>query len=1038
MTGVPARVPRPRARGRMLGVGLAVLLAGTAAPLHAQYFGQNRVRWEQFDVRVLRTAHFDIHFDRAAEPTVREAARKAERWYARFATLLGHEFTGRKPLVLYTNHPDFQQTTLSDEPLSEGTRGFAEPVRDRLVMPLTGVGAEDDHILGHEVAHLFQFDIAERSPGPVGMQGLPLWFVEGMAEYVSLGSDDPTTAMWLRAALAGNALPTIDQLTTDPRLFPYRYGHAFWAYVGGRWGDMAVEALFRTALRVGVRGAIERALLEPVADFEADWHARIAEAYGGLLAEREPVAALGTPLLGGSAAQLALNPQLSPDGTRLTYIGQDALGRVDLRLRDMATGRDLRSLGALARDGHTDAIAFLYASGAWSPDGSQYAQVVVRRGDSELALLDVARGVLRERIRVPGVQAISAVAWSPDGRQLAIAGTRNGQGDLFLYDFAERRAQQLTNDAYTELHPAWAPNGRYIAVATDRHEETDLERLAYGRLRLALVDPVGGRVRPVPDLGDRARMINPQWSADSRSLYFIGETEGVADVFRLDLSRGVFDQLTRVQTGISGLTARSPALTVAPGSNTVVVTVFDTAGYQLVALDRSRVEGYQRLADDEVPVTAPISQGMGGVLPPITASPAPLVDEMLANGEAGLPGPTAGAPFTSRYRARLGLEGVGVPSAGVSGGPNGTAVGGGFSLLWGDLLGRRRVGMAVQAQGRVQDVGGQLLFLNAASRWTLFASVGRTPVASAVSTIGVVRGRDAAGNPVDATLVENGVARTIVHEAAAGAQYPFSRTRRLEMAAIGTRLTQDLDVTQQLVNPTTGRVLDSRRLRGSGAPPLQYARWSAALVGDDAVFGATSPLAGWRYRLELSHTAGSTDFAGVTADGRWYLPLWRGAVALRGMHVGRFGPDAGQALLEPLYLGAGTLVRGYDAESMAWEECVRSATLGGCTAFDRLLGTRMVVANAEYRLPLNRLGVGRLAMEVAPFVDAGLAWRGGDALALTPAALTRPRDGVRRPVLSHGVSLRVNLGVFIMELFHARPLQRSGAGMFGFNLAPGW
>ena len=484
------------ARHRALSLGVAALLAGTAAPLHAQYFGQNRVRWERFDVRVLRTAHFDIHFDRAAEPTVRETARKAERWYARLSALLGHQFTARKPLILYTNHPDFQQTTLADAPLSEGTRGFAESLRDRLVMPLTGVGAENDHILGHEIAHLFQFDLADQAPGDGGMARLPLWFVEGMAEYVSLGSDDPNTAMWLRAALADGALPTVNQLSTDPRLFPYRYGHAFWAYAGGRWGDEAVAALFRGALQLGVRGAIERILQRPVEEFEADWHESIRDAYGTLLEGREPAAALGAPLVPGSArGALALTPQLSPDGQWLTYIGQDALGRVDLRLRDMATGRDVRSLGAVARDGHTDAIAFLYASGAWSPDGRQFAQVVVRRGDSELVLLDVPQGTLRERIRVPGVQAISAVAWSPDGRQLAIAGSRDGQGDLFLYDLAERRVQQLTNDAYTELHPAWAPNGRYIAVATDRHEETDLGRLAYGRLRLALVDPVGGRVR---------------------------------------------------------------------------------------------------------------------------------------------------------------------------------------------------------------------------------------------------------------------------------------------------------------------------------------------------------------------------------------------------------------------------------------------------------------------------------------------------------------------------------------------------------------
>jgi hypothetical protein len=1019
--------------------GVLALLSATATALPAQYFGQNRVRWEQFDVRVLRTEHFDIHFDRAAEPTVRETARKAERWYARLSSLLDHEFSSRKPLVLYSNHADFQQTTLSSQPLSESTRGFAESLRNRLVMPLTGVGAEDDHVLGHEIAHLFQFDLSRQVEGGPGMRQLPLWFVEGMAEYVSLGSDDPGTAMWLRSALVAGELPTLDQLTTDPRIFPYRYGHAFWAYVGGRWGDGAVGALFRTALLQGVRLGIEQTLGVSPAELEASWHASITAAYGDLLVQRESADAIGTALTAApSRGGFALNPQLSPDGAHMVYIGRDAVGRVDLRLRDMATGRDVRSLGAVVRDGHTDAIAFLYASGAWSPDSRQYAQVVIRRGDSELAVLDVTRGTVRQRIRVPGVQSISGVSWSPDGRQLAVAGTRNGQGDLFLYDLRERRVQQLTNDAFTELHPAWSPDGRYIAVATDRHEETDLETLAFGRLRLALVDPVGGRVRPLPALGERTRMINPQWSADSRTLFFVGDQDGVADLYRLDLSRSRFDQLTQVRTGISGITARSPAMTVASATNAVVVTLFEQDGYQLRLLDPQRVESYQRMPVQDGGIRPSGGGDDGGVLPPLQPSPAPLVDVMLADGTAGLPGPTAGAPFIRPYRPGFALEGVGLPAAGVSAGANGNAVGGGMSVFWGDLLARRRLGVAVQAQGRVQDLGGQLLYVNAVSRWNVFATAGRTPIPTAVSALVPVQLRDGAGESIDALVVENGIARTILHEAAVGAQYPFSRTRRLEVATSGTYITQDIDVTQTLVANGTGRLLDRRRARGRGGDPLAYTQWTAALVGDDAVFGATSPQAGWRYRLELSQTTGRTAFTGVTADARWYHPMWRGTLAFRGMHVGRYGRDAALGLLSPVTVGAGTLVRGYDPESLVRQECGNAGRFGRCEAFDRVLGTRMGVANMEYRVPVNRIGLGPLAIEVAPFVDAGVAWRANDAVSLSPRALSRRDDPVRRPVLSPGVSTRINVGVLILEVFHARPLQRAGGGVFGLNLAPGW
>jgi outer membrane protein assembly factor BamA len=155
------------------------------------------------------------------------------------------------------------------------------------------------------------------------------------------------------------------------------------------------------------------------------------------------------------------------------------------------------------------------------------------------------------------------------------------------------------------------------------------------------------------------------------------------------------------------------------------------------------------------------------------------------------------------------------------------------------------------------------------------------------------------------------------------------------------------------------------------------------------------------------------------------------------MHVGRYGRDAELGLLAPIFLGAGTLVRGYTAESIANRECLRVPAADRCDAFGRLLGSRMLVGSAEYRLPLTRRGGGALGIELAPFVDAGLAWSAGQSLAVQPQPLSAPVEAIRRPVVSAGTSLRISAGSVILEIFHARPLQRGGS-VFGLNVAPGW
>jgi hypothetical protein len=212
---------------------LVLLFLSTTA--HAQYFGRNKVQWEHFDFKIVKTEHFDIYYyDREAD-VVNDIGRMAERWYARYSRVFNHTFT-RKPIVLYANAADFQQTTTTPELIGQGTGGFTDPFMNRVVMPLTGDYAENDHVLGHELVHVFQFDIANKLANNrrrFNLEALPLWLVEGMAEYFSKGRIDPLTAMWIRdATSAGASAMTPWCGCSWPPGFPVRSRHST-----ARWGS---------------------------------------------------------------------------------------------------------------------------------------------------------------------------------------------------------------------------------------------------------------------------------------------------------------------------------------------------------------------------------------------------------------------------------------------------------------------------------------------------------------------------------------------------------------------------------------------------------------------------------------------------------------------------------------------------------------------------------------------------------------------------------------------------------------------------------
>jgi outer membrane protein assembly factor BamA len=137
-------------------------------------------------------------------------------------------------------------------------------------------------------------------------------------------------------------------------------------------------------------------------------------------------------------------------------------------------------------------------------------------------------------------------------------------------------------------------------------------------------------------------------------------------------------------------------------------------------------------------------------------------------------------------------------------------------------------------------------------------------------------------------------------------------------------------------------------------------------------------------------------------------------------------------------MGYPWLVRGYDSRNLATD-----AGQGGLD-FNNLIGSKILVSNAELRLPLS--GPERLALirsrflytDLNLFFDAGLAW----SAAQRPELKWQPGVATGNiPVFSTGASMRLNLfGYMVIEPFYAIPFQNGGwrNGVFGVNLTPGW
>jgi dipeptidyl aminopeptidase/acylaminoacyl peptidase len=998
----------------------------------AQYFGRNKVQWEKFHFKVLQTQHFDIYYYDQEADVVNDIGRMAERWYARLSTVFNHTFT-RKPIVLYANSADFQQTTTTGEIIGEGTGGFTDEFMNRVVLPLTGDYAENDHVLGHEIVHVFQYDIAaaqNNNRRRFSLEQLPLWLVEGMAEYFSKGRIDPLTSMWIRDATIHNRLPDLRKLSTDPRYFPYRYGEALLAYIGGRFGDEAVVRYFLAAGIVGIEPAFDRVLGLSSKQVFADWQESSRELYNPVIASRP--SRLGAPLLGklNTKADLNLGPAISPDGNYVAFLSTRDLFDIDLFLADAHTGKVIRKLVSAAGNSHYDALRFIDSAGAWAPDSQRLAFVVFEKGDNYLGIVNANSGRI-DHIRVPGLDAIANIAWSPAGNVIAISGQKTGVTDLFLYNLDTKEVRQLTDDKFADMQPAWSPDGKQLAFVTDRGPASDPSLLHFTDMTIATIDIDGGVIHPLP-LFTNTRHISPQYAPDGRSLYFIANPEGVPDVYRYTFAGNTIEKITNVPTGVAGITEMSPALSVSSRTGEIALSLYEDDDYNIYLLPGTTPG--TAVAASASP--QPGETARAAILPPLRATGSEITAYLSKPTEGLLPATTV---FGQRsYKPGLHVAYVGPPTIGAGVSQFGVGVGGSVSAYYTDILGAQNVGFTLEGTGSgvggvADQIGGDVFYLNQQNRFNWGADLTHLPY---VSLQPGFRQGDVNGVPAD-IYQELQITETI-DDFSLLAQYPFSSTRRIETSAGIQRYGLKLELEELAVVGNT--VISDTRTRLPGGFSLSLFKTSAAFVGDSSIFGFVSPVSGTRYRYEVQAMTGDLRFETLLADWRKYFFLRPVTIAVRGVHYGRYGRDGDNFnFLGPIDLGQSWLVRGYDSVSLS--ECVSTVT-SSCPVYERLIGSRIAAASLEVRAPLlgtkgyGLINAPAVPTEIEAFFDAGEAWTGGQSPKLS---FKRDQTSTLVPVTSVGLGLRILLSYIPIEIYAAKPFQRPEKNIvYGFNITPGW
>jgi Tol biopolymer transport system component len=1032
-------------------IGFFILFSLVSTSLLSQSFGKNKMRYRNFDFKVKETEHFDIYYYLNNEKVVDELGQYIEQWYTLHKAVLGDTFATQNPFIVYNNHADFQQTNAISGSIGVGTGGVTEAFKNRVIIPLAMTNQQIHHVIGHELVHAFQYNMILNgdSTSIQSLQNLPLWMVEGLAEYLSIGRTDPHTAMWMRDAVLNEDVPTLRKLS-NPEYFPYRYGQAFWSFVTGTFGDEVIAPLFKNTAIFGIDIAIDSTLGMSYKNLSELWVQSINNYYKPYL-EGKKESLIGNKLISeDNGGFMNISPSLSPNGRYVIFFSEKDVFTTDLYLADAKSGEIIRKISSQLKDSHLDNYNFLESAGTWSPNSSKFAFVAFDKGQNVLVIKDANSGKTLETIQIDGLRAFSNPAWSPDNRYIVLSGQKEGQTDLFAYDLRRGKLEQLTNDVYSEIHASFSPDGSKLVFSSDKVSIDQGRTNGKWTFNISIMDLESKKVS-ILNLFPGADNLNPQFDSEG-NLYFLSDRDGFRNLYKYEVSTGQVYQETAFLTGISGITAYSPAFSLSPKRDRILYSHYYDKKYTIYQASSGMLM--------HIPVDSQKTDFSAGTLPVMPKDVVDAVNQNLSNLDR-----IANAdPETfknKKYRPKFQMDYIG-GGAGVGVGNttfgNYTGLAGGVELLFSDMLGNHQMYTQLAVNGEIYDFGGQFTYMNRQKRFAWGLGISHIPYRTGWSSITYSYPLELNdGQFILTDRISTNLLRIFDETLSAFAHYPFSPNLRLEGGVSGSYRSFRYDEINDYYQAGTYFYIGQEKENLPIEDTIQFSSYfslikgfsssvNIALVGDNSFNGLTSPLKGYRYRLSAEQFFGTDNYTSFLADLRYYYWLRPLSFAVRGMAYTRFDQDVNSVY--PIYIANMGMVRGYYSPFYNVDVAEQNGIY-----FEQMLGSKLFLGSFEIRLPFT--GLERLSLiksryffsDIALFFDAGVAFDEFEHFSEGELIVTGydqnevPITEYLKPafVMSTGVALRINLmGALIIEPYYAWPIQKESQPVFGINFIPGF
>lgn len=515
-------------------VAACLSLGAPDRPVAQGLYGQNKVQYDRLDWRILRTEHVEIYFYDEEELLARELAAIAESTCAEFDTTFRMRPRNPIPILTYSSHQAFQRTNATPGFIGEGTGGITELIKGRVLIPHNGSRHRLVWVTRHELVHAYMLEkLAQERSAHKNYRGAwpPLWFTEGLAEFLATSWDATAEGLLQDAVVTGTARPMTQSWEIEGTVLMYKEGQSFLEFIAARHGGKrGVMELFERWMDAPTFPEIwEKTFGEKLADVDEEWFEGLRRRYYPKVATRTPVKDVARSVTCcGPTFDLApvVLPPVAPGDTtlRFAYLRAED-GAVDLRVR-RERGGTLIDDRRLLRGGFSPRFEsfHFFRSRIGASRDDRLALVAQQAGRDVLHVVDATSGEVVHTWAFPGIVGLASPTWVAGDTTIVVVGQAvGGSTDLYRVRVADGALAALTADPADDDDPTAHPTRHAIVWASDRESAGGPQHALYE------MDLASGAVTKLT--AGAADDRRATWSPDGTTLAFLSNRVEIDDLW---------------------------------------------------------------------------------------------------------------------------------------------------------------------------------------------------------------------------------------------------------------------------------------------------------------------------------------------------------------------------------------------------------------------------------------------------------------------------------------------------------------------------